>query len=532
MKKGVFILLAVLGILMIGCPQTVSVTIRFDANGGKGTMTEMVVESGVEITLSGNAFTKEGSKFVSWNEKKDGKGKSYSDKAKVTPVADMVLYAQWKEEKTLLTFPKMTVSDIFHASEGQLVTLLFKTDAPLPEELKLNITKEGLTEASMIAIQPAAGSQTDYGIGIGYGAEESAFSPLGEWRVRFEHPDYQSMTEDLVWTAVAPAAPQDFTATAGDGSVTLSWAAPEEPVTQLYLTITPNGAEPFFVPTEISAGTTGVTLTDLTTGVSYMIAAFFGKNGFYNQSNSATANVFLPKIPTEIVRGDKKFVLVKGFDFNAAGGTPQDNVEILSNLNDFTHGNNLFVKGGNASQKKGQIENDFLKFDNGSSTEYTGYKFSITSDASSTVVYAEIKAKVENTNNLSIGFATKTRDSGEPLGWGYAVLYGKDCQTWKVGNYSTNGYANISPAVQNNKLSSFGVYFPGESRAINVTYYANGGNGISLPYNDAELNNALLQNQTSYWMSLGADSIPGQTLQANTCYIDYVAFYAEAPAAE
>lgn len=73
MKKGVFILLAVLGILMIGCPQTVSVTIRFDANGGKGTMTEMVVESGVEITLSGNAFTKEGSKFVSWNEKKTGK---------------------------------------------------------------------------------------------------------------------------------------------------------------------------------------------------------------------------------------------------------------------------------------------------------------------------------------------------------------------------------------------------------------------------------------------------------------------------
>ncbi len=70
-------------------------TVKFDANGGEGEMKEVTAESGSEVTVATNAFTREGWTFGGWNTKSDGTGSPYNDKAKITLTADITLYAQW-----------------------------------------------------------------------------------------------------------------------------------------------------------------------------------------------------------------------------------------------------------------------------------------------------------------------------------------------------------------------------------------------------------------------------------------------------
>ena len=61
-------------------------------------MKPQAVESGVEVKLSANTFTKDGSDFTGWNEAADGSGKAYADGATVTPTGNLTLYAQWQEK--------------------------------------------------------------------------------------------------------------------------------------------------------------------------------------------------------------------------------------------------------------------------------------------------------------------------------------------------------------------------------------------------------------------------------------------------
>ncbi len=77
-------------------------TIKFDANGGTGTMddaTTEVTDSGeVEITLKSNSYTYEGYRFKRWNTKSDGSGTKYDDKAKIKikqGEPTITLYAIW-----------------------------------------------------------------------------------------------------------------------------------------------------------------------------------------------------------------------------------------------------------------------------------------------------------------------------------------------------------------------------------------------------------------------------------------------------
>ena len=59
-------------------------------------MKPQAVESGVEVKLNANTFTKDGSDFAGWNEAADGSGKAYADGATVTPTGNLTLYAQWQ----------------------------------------------------------------------------------------------------------------------------------------------------------------------------------------------------------------------------------------------------------------------------------------------------------------------------------------------------------------------------------------------------------------------------------------------------
>lgn len=75
--------------------------IRFDANGGTGTMAEQSHTYDRRQTLTVNAFAREGYRFTGWNTRGDGKGKAFTDKQTVTNLlahdgATGVLYAQWE----------------------------------------------------------------------------------------------------------------------------------------------------------------------------------------------------------------------------------------------------------------------------------------------------------------------------------------------------------------------------------------------------------------------------------------------------
>lgn len=73
--------------------------IKFDANGGTGTMNEMTVDPDQSVALTANAFTREGYSFTGWNTKADGTGTSYTDEATVSNLTQndsVTLYAQWK----------------------------------------------------------------------------------------------------------------------------------------------------------------------------------------------------------------------------------------------------------------------------------------------------------------------------------------------------------------------------------------------------------------------------------------------------
>lgn len=74
--------------------------IRFDANGGTGTMADQSHTYDRKQALTANTFAREGYRFTGWNTRGDGKGKAFTDKQTVTNLlthdgATGVLYAQW-----------------------------------------------------------------------------------------------------------------------------------------------------------------------------------------------------------------------------------------------------------------------------------------------------------------------------------------------------------------------------------------------------------------------------------------------------
>ena len=76
-------------------------TVKFDSNGGSGTMASQAFEYDSKQTLSENTFSKAGYTFAGWNTAADGSGTAYDDSAEAVfyPESDkeMTLYAQWSE---------------------------------------------------------------------------------------------------------------------------------------------------------------------------------------------------------------------------------------------------------------------------------------------------------------------------------------------------------------------------------------------------------------------------------------------------
>lgn len=76
--------------------------IKYDANGGTGTMEDGIKTHFQPYTIAKNAFIREGYDFVEWNTKPDGSGDSYNyddpdpKKRIYKTEAPLTLYAQWK----------------------------------------------------------------------------------------------------------------------------------------------------------------------------------------------------------------------------------------------------------------------------------------------------------------------------------------------------------------------------------------------------------------------------------------------------
>ena len=81
--------------------------IAFNANSGKGTMTEQKMTYDKTAVLSANKFTRTGYTFTGWNTKANGKGTAYKDKASVKNLAasgKVTLYAQWAAKSYSIAF--------------------------------------------------------------------------------------------------------------------------------------------------------------------------------------------------------------------------------------------------------------------------------------------------------------------------------------------------------------------------------------------------------------------------------------------
>lgn len=90
-------IVTLVGMLAIsGCKKAETYTVTFNSNGGTGLMADQIFIEDEAQALARNAFTYDGYTFAGWNTVYDGSGTAYSDGQTIKVVADMTLYAQWR----------------------------------------------------------------------------------------------------------------------------------------------------------------------------------------------------------------------------------------------------------------------------------------------------------------------------------------------------------------------------------------------------------------------------------------------------
>ena len=86
------------------CTIPTEVTVKFDANGGEGTMTDQTIEYNTATALKANTFERTGYTFLGWATSSTGE-KVYDDEEEVTLTQkETTLYAVWQANKHNVTF--------------------------------------------------------------------------------------------------------------------------------------------------------------------------------------------------------------------------------------------------------------------------------------------------------------------------------------------------------------------------------------------------------------------------------------------
>ena len=110
--------------------KTTTYKVVFDANGGNGSMPAQIFTAGTSQKLNTNTFKRTGYTFAGWNTEPDGTGTNYSGTA--TFNESVILYAQWKIIKVVITFDTNGISEITPAtietSSGESVNLPILTN--------------------------------------------------------------------------------------------------------------------------------------------------------------------------------------------------------------------------------------------------------------------------------------------------------------------------------------------------------------------------------------------------------------------
>ncbi|MBQ7511207.1 MAG: InlB B-repeat-containing protein [Prevotella sp.] len=124
---------------------TAAYTLTYNANSGTGTMED--TEGVGAITLTANAFTKNGYSFIGWATTTDG-DVVYADGASYTLSEDATLYAVWAENyyeftpKTVTEDEALTTGDVVSASTGGVIKVAAMKDA---SSIKYTTAGLGLT---------------------------------------------------------------------------------------------------------------------------------------------------------------------------------------------------------------------------------------------------------------------------------------------------------------------------------------------------------------------------------------------------
>ena len=146
------VMLAVFAFTFVSCgddggddpaPATTEYTIKYDANGGTGTIANTTYKAGEKVTLSdGSGFTREGYVFTGWSDKADG------TTLDVNAIANknVTLYAVWtKSEDNNPTVVEFTIKYDANGGTGTIANTTFKVG-----EKPVISTGEGLSRDGYI----------------------------------------------------------------------------------------------------------------------------------------------------------------------------------------------------------------------------------------------------------------------------------------------------------------------------------------------------------------------------------------------
>ena len=182
-------------------------TIHFDANGGKGTMSNLSMLYGTKKNLTANAFTRQGYYFVGWALSVNG-GKAYSDKAAVsnlteTKNATVTLYAVWRSWPTNVKASDGTSTEnvviTWTAAAGATSYQIWRGTSEDAATAELVGTSDTTTYSDAEAIP---GTPYYYAVSAVVNNQSSLRStPEMGWRV-LSKPIYTGYYEDVKWTSV------------------------------------------------------------------------------------------------------------------------------------------------------------------------------------------------------------------------------------------------------------------------------------------------------------------------------------------
>ncbi len=89
--------------------SNVKYTIKYNNNGGSGSISKQEVFENETTNLRRNTFKRDLYNFQGWNTKADGSGTSYKDLSKIKVTKNITLYAQWKAKGVSVTFASFNV---------------------------------------------------------------------------------------------------------------------------------------------------------------------------------------------------------------------------------------------------------------------------------------------------------------------------------------------------------------------------------------------------------------------------------------